>query len=76
MVGNLIHPVTPINDPAGVARVIADAGAWAAMHYAIVLGIVLMLGGLVPITTRSEAVSPAPSRGSGWWLRSPAPRSA
>ena len=49
MVGNLIHPVTPIDDPAGVARVIADSGAWAAMHYAIVLGIVLMLGGLVAI---------------------------
>ena len=26
MVGNLIHPVTPIDDPAGVARVIADWG--------------------------------------------------
>jgi len=28
MVGNLIHPVTPIEDPAGVARVIADSEIW------------------------------------------------
>ena len=49
MVGNIIHPATPFDDPEGVARVIADSGAWAAMHYAIVLGIVLMLGGLVAI---------------------------
>ena len=49
MVGNLIHPATPIDDPVGVARVIADSGAWVAMHYAIVLGIILMLGGLVAI---------------------------
>jgi hypothetical protein len=49
MVGNLVHPVTPIGDPEGVARVIADSGAWTPIHLAIVLGIVLMLGGLVAI---------------------------
>jgi hypothetical protein len=49
MVGNLIHPVTPFDDPEGVARVIADSGSWVAIHLAIVLGIVLMLGGLVAI---------------------------
>jgi hypothetical protein len=49
MVGNLIHPVTPIDDPEGVARVIADSGIWVPVHLAIVLGIVLMLGGLVAV---------------------------
>lgn len=47
MVGNLIHPVTPIGDPEGVARVIAESDTWVPIHLAIVLGIVLMLGGLV-----------------------------
>ncbi len=49
MVGNLIHPVTPVDDPEGVARVIADSRIWVPVHLAIVLGIVLMLGGLVAI---------------------------
>jgi hypothetical protein len=49
MVGNLIHPVTPIDDPEGVARIIADSGIWVPVHLAILLGIVLMLGGLVAI---------------------------
>jgi hypothetical protein len=49
LVGNLIHPVTPMDDPEGVARVIADSGAWIVIHIAIVIGIMLMLGGLVAI---------------------------
>jgi hypothetical protein len=49
MVGNLVHPVTPISDPEGVARVIADSDIWVPVHLAIVLGIALMLGGLVAI---------------------------
>jgi hypothetical protein len=48
-VGNLVHPVTPMNDPAGVARVIADSEIWVPVHLAIVLGIVLMFGGLVAL---------------------------
>src|SRR5918996_678988 len=49
LVGNLIHPVTPIGDIEGVARVIADSDIWVPVHLVIVLGIVLMLGGLVAI---------------------------
>ena len=49
MVGNLVHPATPIDDQAGAARVIAESGIWVPVHLAIVLGIVLMLGGLVAI---------------------------
>lgn len=49
MVGNLLHPVTPIDDPEGVARVIAASDIWVPVHLAIVLGIVLMLFGLVAV---------------------------
>jgi hypothetical protein len=49
MVGNLIHPETPIGDPAGVARTIAASQDWLAIHLAIVFGIVLMFGGLVAL---------------------------
>jgi hypothetical protein len=63
MVGNLVHPVTPIDDPEGVARVIAQSGSWVPIHLAIVLGIVLMLGGLVAISMSiREGVAGALSR--------------
>jgi len=48
-IGNLVHPVTPMNDPVGVARVIADSDGWVPVHLAIVVGILLMLGGLVAL---------------------------
>jgi hypothetical protein len=48
-VGNAVHPVTPEDDPAGVAQVIADSGVWVPVHLAIVLGIFLMLVGLVAV---------------------------
>src|ERR671918_1171151 len=63
MVGNLVHPVTPIDDPEGVARVIAQSGSWVPIHLAIVLGVVLMLGGLVAIRVSvREGVAAALSR--------------
>ena len=48
-VGNLVHPVTPMNDPVGVARGIADSDGWVPIHLGIVVGILLMLGGLVAL---------------------------
>lgn len=48
-VGNLLHPVTPENDPVGVAQVIAASDMWVLDHLAIVLGILLMLGGLIGV---------------------------
>lgn len=48
-VGNLAHPVTPIDDPVGVARAIAESDIWVPVHVVIVFGIVLMLGGLVAL---------------------------
>jgi Domain of unknown function (DUF4386) len=49
LVGNLLHPATPTDDPEGVARAIADSQLWVADHLAIVLGLILMLGGLVAL---------------------------
>src|SRR5215216_4311175 len=50
MVGNLLHPATPIGDPEGVARTIADGERWVLVHLGIVVGLILMLGGLVTIS--------------------------
>jgi hypothetical protein len=49
LIGNLIHPVTPMDDPEGVASVIATSGGWVVIHMAIVIGIMLMLGGLLAV---------------------------
>ena len=46
MVGNLLHPQTPIGDPFGTAEVIAQSGSWVPLHLIIVLGIFLMLLGM------------------------------
>jgi Domain of unknown function (DUF4386) len=59
MVGNLIHPVTPMNDPQGVAHVIAESEAWFGIHFVIVIGIGLMLGGLVAL---GRSISDGPAR--------------
>jgi hypothetical protein len=48
-VGNVLHPVTPRDDPVGVARVIADSDGWTLIHVVIVLGVILMFMGLVAI---------------------------
>lgn len=48
-IGNGVHPVTPRDDPEGVARVIAESDAWTLIHVVIVVGIVLMLIGIVAV---------------------------
>jgi hypothetical protein len=48
-VGNLLHPVTPRDDPMGVAQVIARSDAWTLIHVVIVFGVILMFLGLVAI---------------------------
>src|SRR5215204_891003 len=50
MVGNLLHPATPIGDPEGVARTIAESERWVLVQLVIVVGLILMLGGLVAIS--------------------------
>lgn len=48
-IGNLVHPVTPRDDPLGVAEVIADSTYWTQIHLVIMIGVVLMLAGLVAL---------------------------
>jgi hypothetical protein len=50
MLGNLLHPATPIGDPEGVAQTIAQSENWVLVHLVIVVGLMLMLGGLVAIS--------------------------
>lgn len=47
--GNALHPVTPRDDPVGVARVIAHSEHWTLVHVVIVVGVFLMLAGLLGI---------------------------
>jgi hypothetical protein len=62
-VGNVLHPVTPRDDPVGVARVIAESDTWTLIHVVIVLGTILMFLGLVAIgKTIREGVGEALAR--------------
>ncbi len=54
MVGNLLHPATPIGDPEGVARTIAQSESWVLVHLVIVVGLIIMLGALVAICRSIE----------------------
>ncbi len=57
-VGNLLHPITPRDDPEGVAQVIAGSEYWTLIHLIIVLGTILMLAGLVAIRHAIEGGLP------------------
>jgi hypothetical protein len=54
MVGNLFHPATPIGDPQGVVRTIAQSESWVLVHLVIVVGLILMLGALVALSRSIE----------------------
>jgi hypothetical protein len=54
MVGNFLHPATPIGDPLGVAQTIAQSERWVPVHLVIVVGLIFMLGGLVAISRSIE----------------------
>ena len=58
MVGNLLHAATPIGDPEGVARTIAQSETWVLVQLMIVVGLILMLGGLVAISRSIEGGVP------------------
>jgi hypothetical protein len=62
-VANILHPVTPRDDPLGVARVIAESDAWTLIHVVIIAGLILMFLGLVALGYSIEGgVSGALSR--------------
>jgi len=46
MMGNLLHPHTPFDDPLGTAEVIFGSESWVTLHVVIVVGVFLMLLGL------------------------------
>jgi hypothetical protein len=50
MVGNLLHPVTPLGQSEGVARAIASSAGWVPIHLLIVAGLLLMFAGLVALS--------------------------
>jgi hypothetical protein len=58
MIGNLLHPATPIGDPEGVVRTIAESENWVLVHLVIVVGLILMLGCLVAISRSIEGGLP------------------
>ena len=66
MAGNLLHPATPIGDPEGVARTIAESETWVPVHLVIVVGLIVMLSGLVAISRSIEGGVP----GALAWLGS------
>jgi hypothetical protein len=66
MVGNLVHPATPHDDPPGVAKVIADSGAWTPLHLVIIAGIILMLGGLLAVYRSIGGGLPGALAQFGW----------
>jgi hypothetical protein len=57
-VGNLVHPVTPRDDEAGVAAAIAGSAHWTTIHLVIAGGILLLFVGLVTI---GRSISGPPS---------------
>lgn len=57
-VGNLLHPITPRDDPEGVAQVIAQSEQWTLIHLILILGIILMLAGLIAIRQKIEGGLP------------------
>jgi hypothetical protein len=57
-VGNILHPITPRDDPEGVAQVIAQSEHWTLIHLIIILGTLLMLAGLIAIRHSIEGGLP------------------
>ncbi len=47
LVGNALHPHTANPDPAATVQTIAQNGAWVGVHLAVIVAILLIIGGLV-----------------------------
>ena len=59
LIGNALHPHTADLDVAATAQAIASNGAWVAIHLAIIVAILLVVGGFVGLT---EHLSATPGR--------------
>jgi hypothetical protein len=60
LVGNALHPHTANLDAAATVQAIAGNGAWVAIHLAIIVAILLIIGGLVGLAEQMEGTSVEP----------------
>jgi Domain of unknown function (DUF4386) len=60
LVGNALHPHTADPDAAAIVRAIAQNGAWVGIHLAIIVAILLIIGGLVGLADELNGTSAAP----------------
>jgi hypothetical protein len=60
LVGNALHPHTVNLDGAATIQAIAGNGAWVAIHLAIIVAILLIIGGLVGLAEELEGTSVEP----------------
>ena len=59
-IGNALHPHSASPDPAATVQAIAQNGAWVAIHLAIIVAILLIIGGLVGLAEEFRASSAEP----------------
>jgi Domain of unknown function (DUF4386) len=60
LVGNALHPHTADPDAAATVRAIAQNGAWVGIHLAIIVAILLIIGGLVGLAEQLNGTSASP----------------
>jgi hypothetical protein len=60
LVGNALHPHTADPDAAATVQAIAQNGAWVAIHLAIIVAILLIIGGLVGLAEQFQGTSAEP----------------
>jgi hypothetical protein len=61
LVANLLHPITPTDDPEGVAQLFAASGLWVPVHLGIIAGPVLIALDGLAAKQLAEAWATAPS---------------
>ena len=59
-IGNALHPHSASPDPAATVQAIAQNGAWVAIHLAIIVAILLIIGGLVGLAEELRGSSAEP----------------
>lgn len=60
LVGNALHPHTADPDAAAIVRAIGQNGAWVGIHLAIIVAILLIIGGLVGFADQLNGTPAAP----------------
>jgi hypothetical protein len=60
LIGNALHPHTADLDGAATVQAIAGNGAWVAIHLAIIMAILLVIGGLVGLAEEMKGTSGEP----------------